>query len=101
MRPTQVYKWNWNRKRARFNIEDGTAKRIKYNVFKMIRNASLVDSQQKLNSNEPNFNKKKEDKRDADEILIFKVERKAARPNGIKKWANTDFAIFQMITIYF
>ena len=85
MRPTQVYKWNWNRKRARFNIEDGTAKRIKYNVFKMIRNASLVDSQQKLNSNEPNFNKKKEDKRDADEILIFKVERKAARPTGIKK----------------
>ena len=38
MRPTQVYKWNWNRKRARVNVVEGTAKRLRYYCFKMEKN---------------------------------------------------------------
>jgi hypothetical protein len=38
MRPTQVYKWNWNRKRARVNVVEGTAKRLRYHCFKMEKN---------------------------------------------------------------
>ena len=38
MRTTQVYKWNWNRKRARVNVVEGSAKRLRYHCFKMEKN---------------------------------------------------------------
>jgi hypothetical protein len=38
MRPTQVYKWNWNRKRARFDLADNSTQRLKELVSKVSKN---------------------------------------------------------------
>lgn len=37
MRPTQVYKWNWNRKRARITLGEGTSEKLSKQVLKMIK----------------------------------------------------------------
>jgi hypothetical protein len=89
MRPTQVYKWNWNRKRARVSVEEGSVKRLKYYVFKMVRNDSAMEGvevempEQRMmvtqEEVEHNYKLRARALPSNDDILIFRVERNAPR----------------------
>lgn len=45
MRPTQVYKWNWNRKRARLDLADGSTSKLKGIVLAAQKERGEADSE--------------------------------------------------------
>ena len=107
MKPTQVYKWNWNRKRARFDLADNSTKRLKDFVSQMKAGedeeekhspSSMEEFPDKLKGpghqvsknrmellealadfEDEHFMQRSKRFSDKDDIIIFKVQKNAPR----------------------